>query len=103
MSSDEKVKAYAMAREAGRIDFEAALSGLMAGHKDAIEEMSKRLASKDRAFLIALSLSEKGARLDKDGFMAMKVAEEVCDESMAEVERKFLDRIARKTEKASDA
>jgi len=98
---DTHQEAYVMARRAAKKNFEAALAGLLAGHREAIKEVEAYAAQKDRAFLIALSLTEKGARLDRDGFMAEKVVEAVCQDNMSLVERRFVER-ALGTERKND-
>jgi hypothetical protein len=88
--TDKRIKAYALAKEAAQIHFEGAMQGLMAGHAAALEEIQSKLASKDLAFLMALSLTEKGRRIDSDGIMVAKICEGLRGVALCETERKFI-------------
>jgi hypothetical protein len=93
----DDMAAYLAGRELGKANFRAAMSGLIQGHQDQLDEMAERLAKKDMAFLMALTLTEKGKRLDANGVMAQKIAEGIDSLSACATERKFLERT--KTEK----
>lgn len=88
---ESMVKAYALACEAAALDFDGAMSGLLAGHQRQIEAMREKLADKDMAFLMALSLTEKGKRLDSDGVMRAAIVKGLEGCSLSATERKFID------------
>ena len=62
----------------------------MAGHESALENMRAKMAAKDMAFLMALALTEKGKRIDRDGIMAAKICEGLEGVSLCATEKKFL-------------
>lgn len=77
--------------KAAELDFSSAIQGLMAGHEAAMQKMRDALTQKDVAFLMALALTEKGARLDKEGIMVEKIAAGLRGQvSTCEVERNFI-------------
>lgn len=90
---------YNAARDLGKENFKVALQGLLAGHQDSLDEMKKILADKDMAFLMALSLTEKGKRLDKDGVMEQAIAKGLRGLSHCEIEKKFVERVDQKEKK----
>lgn len=83
-------KAYALALEAARIDFGAAMQGLLAGHAAEVKRAQEEVAQSDIAFLMALSLTEKGKRLDGDGVMAGKIIDRLKGRSLCLTEKKFV-------------
>lgn len=85
-------EAFNLAKQAAELDFSWALQGLISGHEAALQKMRDALTQKDVAFLMALALTEKGARLDKEGIMAKKIAEGLRGRPLCETERKFLKR-----------
>lgn len=89
---DKEIKAFALAREAGELHFESAMRGLLAGHQAAMEKMREQLSLKDQAFLMALALGEKGARLDKDGVMLQKIADGLRGQPTCAIERRLIER-----------
>ena len=91
-------EAYSNAKEAAAMDFESALRGVLAAHFEQLETMREALAQKDMAFLMALSLTEKGKRLDRDGVMVSKISEGLRGQgSLAPVEQRFIDEADRPT------
>ena len=94
MDNNTRQKAFHLATEAAKLDFESALQGLMEGHKTAMDQMREALTKKDVAFLMALALTEKGARLDKEGIMEGKIAEGIRAIAFpCGAEKKFLARV----------
>lgn len=90
----QQQEAFQLAKRAAELDFDFALQGLMAGHQAAMQKMRDDLTQKDMAFLMALALTEKGARLDKDGIMASKIAEGIRGlPSQCKTESNFLERV----------
>jgi len=90
---DARKKAYSLAKEAAELDFTGAVQGLLAGHEEKMRRLHEAMSKKDMAFLMALALSEKGARIDKDGVMAKAIKEGLLAQpSLCEAERKFLER-----------
>lgn len=89
---DPQREAFILARRAAELDFGYALQGLLAGHDAKLKQMSEALSKKDMAFLMALALSEKGARIDKDGVIAQKIIEGLRGLPTCETERKFIQR-----------
>lgn len=83
-------KAYELALEAASIDFGAALQGLLAGHKASMDRAKAELAESDMALLMALSLTEKGKRLDKEGVMASKIISRISSINVCETEKRFV-------------
>jgi len=78
-------------------NFEAAMAGLLSGHAKAIQKYRDDYSKIDRAFLMALSLSERGARLDKSGIMEKAIAEGIqqsCGSS--QIEKEFIERVNNK-------
>lgn len=88
--NDSQKKAYTRALEAASIDFGAALQGLLAGHKASMDQAKEKLAESDMALLMALSLTEKGKRLDKEGVMASKIISRISNINMCETEKRFV-------------
>lgn len=89
---NKETEAFALASRAAELHFESAMRGLIAGHNAALERMREELSQKDQAFLMALALGEKGARIDKDGVMVEKIAESLRGRSLCAVEKRFLER-----------
>lgn len=83
-------RAYALALEAASLDFGAAMQGLLAGHDAALKRTQEELTQSDMAFLMALSLTEKGKRLDGGGVMAGKIIERLRGRSLCQVEETFV-------------
>ena len=83
-------KAYSLALEAASLDFGAAMQGLLAGHDSAISRAKDEVTKSDMAFLMALSLTEKGKRLDGDGVMARKIVDRLKGRSLCLTEEKFI-------------
>jgi small basic protein len=95
--TDDKLQAYSLAKEAAALDFGSAVQGLIAGHADKIKEMEKLVSKYDKSFLMALCLTEKGARLDKDGNMARIIADGLkASGNNSPVEKRFIDLHERK-------
>lgn len=88
---DRKMKAYALAKEAASVDFGGAISGLLAGHADELKRMQDEYAKKDVAFLMALALTEKGKRLDKEGTMRAAIVKGLEGVSLCDVEKRFIE------------
>jgi hypothetical protein len=87
---NDSQKAYTLALEAASIDFGGALQGLLAGHKASMDRARAELAESDMALLMALSLTEKGKRLDKEGVMASKIISRISNINMCETEKRFV-------------
>ena len=88
---DEKTWAYAQAKAAAETDFASALQGLLAGHASEIERVNAERAKIDIAFLSALVLTGKGARLDPEGCLAKTICEGLKKRSgLSKVETDFL-------------
>jgi hypothetical protein len=83
-------KAYSLALEAASLDFGAAMQGLLAGHAAIISQAKDEMTQSDMAFLMALSLTEKGKRLDGDGVMAGKIVDRLKGRSLCLTEEKFI-------------
>ena len=64
----------------------------MAGHAAEIDRLKEAWAEKDRAFLMALVLTEEGARLDKEGGTLSAIAAGIKRGSASPVEKRVLDR-----------
>lgn len=87
---DDNQKAYTLALEAAAIDFESAMKGLLEGHRVYLNRIKDELGQSDMALLMALSLTEKGKRLDKDGVMASKIVDRISNINMCKTERRFV-------------
>lgn len=88
---DEKTWAYVQAKAAAEADFESALHGLLAGHAAKIERINAERAEIDIAFLSALVLTGKGARLDPEGTLAQTICKGLRKRSgLSKVESDFL-------------
>lgn len=87
---NDSQKAYALAIEAAALHFGAAMQGLLAGHSASLDRARAEVAESDMALLMALSLTEKGKRLDKDGVIASKIIERISGINMCETEKKFV-------------
>ena len=85
-------EAFRLAKLSAELDFGYALQGLLAGHEAAMQKMRDALTQKDMAFLMALALSEKGARIDKDGIMAKRIIEGLQGKPLCQAERNFVER-----------
>lgn len=83
---------YAAARELGEKNFRAAFNGLLEGQRVAMQELQEHCNKVDRAFLMALSLTEKGKRLDKDGIMSHAIAVGIDTVTGCEIEREFVNK-----------
>ena len=91
--NDDATAARERAQKAALIDFPSALEGLLRGHAISMRKMEERLAKKDMSFLMALTLTQKGAKLDKDGMIMEKIAEGIQGLPTCRVEADFLDRV----------
>jgi hypothetical protein len=90
---NQQQEAFHLARRAAELDFDFAMQGLLAGHQAAMQKMRDALTQKDVAFLMALALTERGARLDKSGIMASKIAEGLKSQvSLCKTESDFIAR-----------
>lgn len=89
---DKRTRAIIMASEAAQIDFEGALAGLLSGHRTAMDKIREDRAALDMSFLMALTLTEKGSRLDRDGMLARSIADGISRVSMSKVEKEFIAR-----------
>jgi hypothetical protein len=87
---DNLQKAYSLALEAASLDFGAAMQGLLAGHAAAIARAKDEVTKSDMAFLMALSLTEKGKRLDTGGVMAGRIVERLKGRSLCLIEDEFI-------------
>ena len=89
MDYETKLKLAACVKTLAKADFEMAMSALMSAHAEALSDMQSRLVEKDMAFLMALSLTERGARLDKQGTMEKTIAKGI-ESTACEVEKRFM-------------
>ena len=91
MNADDETKAFILAKQAASIDFAGAMRGLLAGHAATLAEMRAAYAEKDRAFLMALALTEKGARLDPGGNMMKIIAGGLRGKALSPTEQRFVE------------
>lgn len=91
---NKQFEAFSLAKQAAQLDFSSAIQGLLAGHAEELRELRAELSRKDRAFLMALALTEKGVRLDKDGAMIKAIADGLQGKPLCEIERRFLKKAA---------
>lgn len=87
-----ELQAYTLAAQAAELNFGGAVRGLLAGHAAAIQRLQDAYVEKDRAFLVALALTQKGVRLDPDGNMIRLIVEGLRGKVLSRVEQELVAR-----------